>query len=312
MTVALHPDLQPAEWVVAEECPLCEAPASAHAFFEGVVSEMERLSYRICRHCGFVFQSPHPSRDWLRGYYRAGYHLHMHGQHDPSPKTAWVESRRAEHLLDFAAPYLDDVQMHLDIGSSLGALLNTFHSAFGCQSYGVEPAEVFRRSAKSEGIQVLGSLSDLDRGLANTFDLVSLSHVLEHMADPLGTLRRINHEWMAEHSHLLVEVPNLFGHRSLEFSHLFAFTRNSLEQILTRAGFKPLSVTVHGRPHSRRLPFYISALARRVSEPMTYSAPHPSIAWIRMRRRLGMLRLRATWAVTSRLLGRSRLTPWAS
>ncbi len=159
---------------------------------------MGPLQYAVCGECGLVYQAPHPSRSYLRSYYQGGYHLHMHGQSDPSAKTEWAESKRAESLVAFARPYLSSVRNHLDVGSSLGKLLAGFKDVFACQSHGVEPAVVFRQNARALGVDVVGSLADLDPGQAHSYDLVSLSHVLEHMTDPVGTLRLFHQEWMSE------------------------------------------------------------------------------------------------------------------
>lgn len=311
MTDSLSPELLAEDWVFREQCPLCTAPASRSVSFEEADSEVGRLAYVICRACGFVYQAPYPSRSWLRSYYQGGYHLHVHGQQDPGTKTEWVETRRAESLLEFTQPHLSSVRNHLDIGSSLGKLLAAFQEVFGCQSHGVEPAEVYRQNARALGVDVVGRLDALDDGLRRGFDLVSISHVLEHLTQPVDILHRLRQEWMTEGAHLLVEVPNLFGHPSLEFAHLSAFTATTLIHALRRAGFAPIAVETHGQPHSRRLPFYVRMLARCEAESLQPPIARPSISMIRLKRRLGMLRLKAVWALSSRLLGQKRLAPWA-
>lgn len=311
MTDCLPPEPQARDWVFLDRCPVCGAPSTQSVPFEHAESEVGRLSYLICRSCGQVYQSPYPSRSFLRSYYQGGYHLHMHGQHDPGAKTEWVETHRAAALLSFSRRYLEDVKNHLDVGSSLGKLLTAFRDAFGCESHGVEPASVYRQRSQARGVDVVGRLSDVDESLSNSFDLVSLSHVLEHMVDPISVLQRLRSEWMASDAHLLIEVPNLFSHSSMEFAHLFAFTRSTLVNALQCAGFAPVAVEVHGQPHSRRLPFYVRALAKPASGPAPCPAKQPSVPLIRLGRWLGMFRLRATWAVSSRMLGRDRLTPWA-
>lgn len=47
-----------------------------------------------------------------------------------------------------------------------------------------------------------------DATLQGRFDTVVLTHVLEHLDDPVGVLRRVNDEWLSEGGRLLVACPN--------------------------------------------------------------------------------------------------------
>ena len=44
--------------------------------------------------------------------------------------------------------------------------------------------------------------------LVDKFDNIILTHVLEHLDDPVGLLRRINHEWLSETGRLFLVCPN--------------------------------------------------------------------------------------------------------
>jgi 2-polyprenyl-3-methyl-5-hydroxy-6-metoxy-1,4-benzoquinol methylase len=44
--------------------------------------------------------------------------------------------------------------------------------------------------------------------IAGRYDAVVMTHVLEHVDDPVGVLRRINHEWLSDNGRLFVVVPN--------------------------------------------------------------------------------------------------------
>lgn len=47
-----------------------------------------------------------------------------------------------------------------------------------------------------------------DACLSGTYDTVFLTHVLEHIDDRVGLLKKIREEWLAEHGVLLVACPN--------------------------------------------------------------------------------------------------------
>jgi len=309
-----HPlpkDLGARDWIMPDGCMLCSSPATRQPVFRRVRAEPESLVYRVCRRCGMVFQAPRPSRAWLRRYYRGEYHLHMHGRQTPGDRTSWVEEKRAEQLLAFTQRHVQQVRRHLDIGSSTGRLLAAIQSAYGSDGHGVEPAAGYRQTALPEGAPVVSRLEGLDEGLRNSFDLISLSHVLEHLTDPMRTLRQLGKEWLADGGHLLIEVPNLYAHPSFELAHLSAFTRDTLQRMLKGTGFHVVDLRQHGRPYSRRLPFYILALAEKGPVAPPSSGPPPNHALIRARRWLGIRRTRLVWAVFSRLRSRSSMAPWS-
>ncbi len=94
------------------------------------------------------------------------------------------------------------------------------------------------------------------------FDLISLAHVLEHIANPVQYLAGLRQNWLTEEGSLLVEVPNLYCHDSFEVAHLVAYSPHSLTQTLQQAGFEIVVFVQHGRPRSSILPLYLTVLAR--------------------------------------------------
>ncbi|HEX9595925.1 MAG TPA: class I SAM-dependent methyltransferase [Anaerolineales bacterium] len=272
-------------------CPLCRRAASGHALFEAPHWRGIDLQYRICSRCGLVFQTPRPSEQALVEFYDRGYRQLMQGQEDPTEKDRRVQEARAGHLLAFVQRRIAPPKLHLDIGSSTGALLETFAGRFGSRPFGVEPGEAYRRWSQERGLEVFPDLRAAGEGSPGKFDLISMIHVLEHLHQPLEYLQGLRRDYLAQDGHLLIEVPNLFGHRSVEFSHLYLFFERTLRQTLQAAGFETLQTWIHGRPRSRTLGLYLALLARP-RPPVAESNPHWRAWDVRMRRRLGMLRMK--------------------
>lgn len=296
------------DWEEVLTCPLCRCAAEEAEIFEQVVSSGYRLTYLICPRCGLVFQSPRLSDKMLERYYQEGYRRQVQGQESPSAKDRWAQANRARELLAFITPHVPRVERHLDIGSSLGELLLAFSEFYGCVPIGAEPGVAYRAYSRERGLTVVGSLSDLDSGLRHSFDLLSLIHVLEHLPDPVGYLRRLRSDWMARDGWLLVEVPNLLGHPSLELAHLTAYTPSTLKSALETAGFEVVELRRHGRPYSRLLKTLVSALARP-------SANEPTMSFrrgfaIKFRRRIGLGLLMSARAIARALLRKGQLAPW--
>jgi 2-polyprenyl-3-methyl-5-hydroxy-6-metoxy-1,4-benzoquinol methylase len=53
---------------------------------------------------------------------------------------------------------------------------------------------------------ILGRFEDVS--LPQRYDNIILTHVLEHLDDPIGVLKRINDEWLSDNGYLFLVVPN--------------------------------------------------------------------------------------------------------
>lgn len=174
----------------------------------------------------------------------------------------------------------------------------------------MELSEFDRAEAHSRGINTYPELDDVPVELAGTFDLITLSHVLEHLPDPAADLRTIREKWLSPDGLLLVEVPDLYTHPSFEPAHLIAFSRDTLGRMLTESGYEVLQLRRHGQPYSRMLPLFLLAAARASSSPIEVARRPPSPFRIRFLRWGGMIRLRIVRLIGRALLGRKRLRPW--
>jgi hypothetical protein len=171
----------------------------------------------------------------------------------------------------------------------LEAFRAQFHNAASC---GIEPSDAHRAATEAKGFPAFASLTELNqaRGRAavpQAFELVSLAHVLEHLPNPIGYLKEVREKWLAPHGHLLIEVPNLFGHKSFELAHLFAFDPKTLRETLEQAGFEVVLMKLHSIPRGGKGLRYITMLAKPAK-----AAPRPvqPALWklSNLRRRQGM------------------------
>jgi len=180
--------------------------------------------------------------------------------------------------------------------------LEAVRGVYGCESVGIEPAEVYRNYCAARGLSVLPDLDRLAEAGETRFDLVSLAHVLEHLADPIGYLAELRATWLQPGSKLLVEVPNLFGHTSLETPHLVCFHSGTLRRTLAVAGYRVIRLIRHGEPRSRLIPLYLTAIAEPAAGMVSRESVRFGAGGVRRRRRFGMAwhrlatRLAPRWA----------------
>ncbi len=149
---------------------------------------------------------------------------------------------------------LDDAGSLLDIGCGNGAYLQLARAA-GWKVAGTDPDPVARERGAEKGLTVLESTEDwLQR--PDRFDFITLSHVIEHVHDPVALLRQA-FALLRPGGQIYLQTPNIdaYGHRfygsdwrGLEPPrHLIIFNRNSLHDALERAGFVGLKDALHNR-----------------------------------------------------------------
>lgn len=272
------------------ECCLCGS--KNQTIFAQVESFGYPLTYYQCDQCGLIFQSEEESQATDPQFYASTYREIYQANPEPTPKDLWVQKERAVHLIGLVGAQKGRSPKHcLDIGASAGVLLTNLREAFGCEVVGIEPGDAYRGFAEAKGLTMFASLEELIASNPKRFDLVSLSHVLEHLSDPLMTLRTIREQLLTENGFLLIEVPNFYAHDSYELAHLTCFTSHTLQEIIRQAGYEVVTVKRHGVPRSAVLNLYLTLLARPLPEGTPIPAVRPE-RWVTKKRKVGMLHRR--------------------
>ena len=132
----------------------------------------------------------------------------------------------------------------LDIGCGFGESLG-YHQARGCEVCGVEADENIRRVAEKFGYKVHVGLFDPGEYEENYFDYVTMSQVIEHVTDPLQTLRGIARV-LKPGGLAILSTPNangwgagIFGRRWINWHapyHLQFFSMRSMKLAAEQAG----------------------------------------------------------------------------
>ena len=186
----------------------------------------QEVPYATCPDCTVAVQNPMRVLDYAGGEYRRVVHMGRGGVRD---SVLAGQERHAKLALAFIAPRLGSVERHLDIGSGAGTLLRRAKEVWGCDGVGAEVDLDYLSYAGERGI---ASSSEWPDG---PFDLVTIVHTLEHMPDPVGTLRMIR-ERLA--GYLYVEVPA----DEYDIVHPFIFNERSLRMALLEAGLELVEI----------------------------------------------------------------------
>jgi 2-polyprenyl-3-methyl-5-hydroxy-6-metoxy-1,4-benzoquinol methylase len=274
---------------IVKKCPLCGGENSNP--FDQRKFRGKLVVNRICQDCGLVFQSPRMTEAESETFYIEEYRLFNEGSIEPTVRNMAAQKARADSLLAFTRPIVEKVSRHLDIGCSMGILLQRFAEEFHCQPVGIEPGEAHRTRASNAGLAVHASLEELEKSGAGYFELISMSHVLEHLPNPAGYLVHLRETLLDPQGWLLLEVPNLYAHDSFETAHLVSYSPHTLVQVVEKAGYKLVKMERHGRPRSSMLPLYITLLAHPDQKPSRDFVVRPE-KLVAFKRKAGMLRRR--------------------
>lgn len=251
------------------------------------------LVYFQCVDCELIYQSPDANQASDPGFYAEAYRQIYQSSVEPTPKDLWVQEHRAYALVSI----LQSLKIHpperiLDIGASTGVLLESFRNIFGGDVIGVEPGDAYRTHAEQRGIEMYPSIEKLVETNPPRFDLISMIHVLEHLADPVGVLKMIRTNLLKDSGVLLLEVPNFYAHDSYELAHLVCYTPHTTQQVLRQAGYHVFFFHRHGFPRSSVLNLYLTLLA----QPLPDDAPLPPVKpdkWVKTKRQMGLYYRRA-------------------
>jgi SAM-dependent methyltransferase len=228
----------------AFECGYCRGTDSRPCF-ECRDLGGQHWAWRTCRRCGAVAIAPRPSPQQLATAYSASYY-----------GTATTKFRgTVEHFIDGCrrararrlARGLPADAAVLDVGCGNGGFLSSLSELGNYRLCGTEldgPAAC--RAAGRAGISLhVGELVDADFAKAS-FDLVTLFHVFEHLAEPRRTLEVV-HRILKPEGRLVLSFPNIGSMQARWFRghwfhldpprHLFFFPPTAFAQAMEAAGF---------------------------------------------------------------------------
>lgn len=204
-----------------------------------------QVVWNMCMVCGFMYQSPRPTKSLLTEVYR-------HSYRPAEPSEDYLAAKRvdAEDKCVWLARQLGGVRRDaraLDVGSGEGSLVSSLKRA-GWEAYGTEVTESFAEWGRRH-LDVNIHTGEFDGSVHQglRFHLVTLSHVLEHIHDVWSFLGLIR-ERMEPGASVFVEVPDFLIPRGALSQNLFAsphlwgFSDETLAECMRKAGFEIMTV----------------------------------------------------------------------
>ena len=241
-------------------CNLCDAD-DAETIFEAGVAQISRIVR--CRRCSLMYSNPRsrPVDEELVRTYDAELtrdpEAYDRGRFDKEQ----IQVRDYDDTREYLASLYPQRGSLVEVGCGTGFLLKKFHDD-GWDVLGVEPdvglCEFVQRRHKLKASPTTLEAATLPDDSA---DVIVMLHVIEHVPDPLATLREV---WrvLRPGGHLVIETPRydtvafaIFGRRERSIScdgHIYFFTTKTLRRLCEKAGFSVRQSRAVGRSLSLR------------------------------------------------------------
>ena len=229
--------------LVSHKCSICGGEQFRRLNrYDGWFSE--DLCVAVCRNCGVVCLNPRMSEEDYEIYYRTRYY----GEYQPKPNPECekvTEDSRGAKICDDILPCIERSSIVLEIGCGTGGNLITLRNRGFSNVAGLDPSPDCCSIVRSYGINCINSALlpyALDSNNPDAFDLIILSHMLEHFVEPDVSLRLIR-SLLRENGLVYILVPNLYGHIGQDprdqfaLPHTFYFSISTLKALLNNNGF---------------------------------------------------------------------------
>ncbi len=215
----------------------------------------------ICKSCGLLICSPRLQEKSLPEFYDKEYHGLVFGQEEVANFEHMVDKQQGMMIFGFLRKHIG-VRKHLEVaeigagvGNNLKAIIEEAKKqAIDVTACGCEYSEACVRFGKEKyGLNMVQGSTDALVKLNKKFDLVIMSHILEHFTDPYKELMLVKN-MLKEDGMVYVEVPGVLDlHnkpvyqcdflRYTVLAHMYNFSLGTLTNILELSGFELIEGT---------------------------------------------------------------------
>ena len=302
-------------------CPLCVSKGTLlyDNLRDRLFGAPGTWSLMRCPECGLVWLNPQPFPDDVGGLYKEYY---THNLTENTPKFATIRRLIRDSVLSAHLGYADLVKSRskmilgklfsrfgpireivklsvmtlngrmkgklLDVGCGCGTFLKKMKE-LGWDVVGIEPdAQAVEICQKHLGLEVIGTTLEEANFPNDAFDAITMHHVIEHLLNPIGTLKEC---WriLKPGGKLVIVTPNVQSLGSRIFAkawrgwevprHLYLFSPSTIRVCANRAGLQVIKVYTTSR--SARWMWTASYLIKRNGQ-LSGGSPQRQGIWLRL------------------------------
>jgi 2-polyprenyl-3-methyl-5-hydroxy-6-metoxy-1,4-benzoquinol methylase len=235
-------------------CPACNSnnmSASLKAI-DFTVSK-ERYTIYTCTDCSLRFTQDIPAIEVMGKYYQSDAYISHSDTKKGLINTIYHKVRKytlqQKQILITHTTRLHKGKL-LDIGAGTGAFANTMQQA-GWTVKGLEPDATARAQAKKNYDLSLDLPQQLYDFASESFDAITMWHVLEHVHDLKGYWEKFA-QILTTNGRLVIAVPNYTSYDAMHYGawwaaydvprHLYHFSPNSMKQLGKAYGFELVDI----------------------------------------------------------------------
>jgi SAM-dependent methyltransferase len=232
--------------VAVSECPIC----SGNIFEPHMICTDHTVSHETfqlvrCAACNFIVTSPRPDDEQLARYYLSkDYVSHSKNAkgffHNLYQVARYFTLNWKTDLVSANTRSITNPSV-LDYGCGTGAFMDRCKKK-GFSVTGIEPSEIARQNAYEE---VKFEIYPNVNAIGNTFDSITLWHVLEHIPDLNEVIPQLKNK-LSKNGMMFIAVPNHHSKDALHYKqawagfdvprHLWHFSDTTMKRLLTKHG----------------------------------------------------------------------------
>ena len=230
-------------------CQLCELSnfkkIKNYIFLNKIFSNREIVE---CTKCSLKFIYPMPNKKTLEDYNK-NYFINAHEdlKVDKIAETYFncLAKCRVNYLEKFLKSKEINIKEVLEIGPGKGYLYENFKNKeninYSVLETDIELQNIFKKKNLKK---VYNNLHEIEE---DKFDLVIISHVLEHVDNPNNFLANIN-KFLRKDGIIFLEVPCLdYLYKEIVEPHLFFYDKETLSLMLNKNNFNNYQISYFGK-----------------------------------------------------------------